>query len=292
VRHHLIPRRQSLLALAALAVAACSSGPAFPPPGNADGGAGGTSSASSGATSTSTSSSASGGGADASAPALRVLFVGNSYIFVNDLPTVVKQLADSAGLAQLTVDSVTVGGATFADQLTTTGAVDRIRQGGWTHVVLQAQSVEPLYDPATFASGAAALAAEVEKVGAAPVFYETWARKAGDAVYQQTWSGGTPAAMQAGLRTEYQKVATAAGAVAAPAGDAWETTLAQQPAIVLFQSDGSHPTIDGTYLVACVFHATLTGHSPVGIAAHPPAISAAEAATLQAIAAATTGAPP
>jgi hypothetical protein len=34
------------------------------------------------------------------------------------------------------------------------------------------------------------------------VFYETWARRAGDAVYQEAYSGGTPSAMQAGLRAE------------------------------------------------------------------------------------------
>jgi hypothetical protein len=259
----------------------------FGPPASASsGGAGGAASSSSSAT-----SSSGGGGGGAGAPALRVLFVGNSYTYVNDLPTVVKQLADSAAVP-LTVDSVTLGGASLADHASSTGAVDRIRQGGWTHVVLQGQSVEPLVDPVTFASGAAALAAEVKKVGAQTVFYETWARKAGDGVYQQPWSGGTPAAMQAGLRAAYQEVAAVASGVVAPAGDAWETTLSQQPTIVLFQADGSHPSLDGTYLVACVFHAILTGHSPVGIAAHPPALGAAEAATLQAIAAATTGAPP
>jgi len=35
----------------------------------------------------------------------------------------------------------------------------------------------------------------------------------------------------------------------------------------LYSSDGSHPSIDGTYLTACVFHSTITGESSVGSAA-------------------------
>jgi hypothetical protein len=275
----LLSRRLGLIALASLAlIPACTA----PQRSGAASGAGGSSSA----------SSSGAAGSDAAAPtALHVLFVGNSYTYVNDLPGWVQKLAASSGTAAVTVDSVAVGGATLADQVTTTGAMARIDQGGWTHVVIQGQSVEPLYDPATFEANAAVLAAEAKKVGAVPVFYETWARKAGDVVYQQAFSGGTPAAMQAGLRAEYQKVAKAADALLAPAGDAWEKALAEQPAIDLFQADGSHPDLDGTYLVACVFYATLIGHSPVGVAAHS-GISDADAAALQGVAEETVEAPP
>lgn len=282
-----------MAAFASLALAACSAQPTSYPLATSSGATGGAG----GSTFTTTGASSSGaggaGGADASAaPSLRVLFVGNSYTFVNDLPTWVRRLADASGAAAVTVDSVAVPSATLADHVTTTGAMDRIHMGGWTHVVLQGQSVEPLASPVGFEAAAATLADEVKAVGAAPVFYETWARRAGDAVYQEAWSGGTPAAMQAGLRAEYQKVAAAAGASVAPAGDAWEKALTELPSIDLFAADGSHPSMSGTYLVAGVFHATITGHSPVGIADRPLEISAADAAALQAVAAETAGAPP
>jgi hypothetical protein len=274
-------RRRVLLAFASFALGACSSSSSLPgppsPPSNGTGGS----------TTTTTTT------ADAAAkPALRVLFVGNSYTFVNDLPGWVHRLGDSSGVAMVTVDSVAVPAATLADHVATTGAIDRIHEGGWTHVVLQGQSVEPLTDPASFEAAAATLAAEAKKVGAAPVFYETWARRAGDAVYQEAWSGGTPAAMQAGLRAEYQKVADAAGAAVAPVGDAREKALAELPAIDLFAADGSHPSVAGTYLAAGVFHATLTGHSPVGIADRPMELAAADASALQGVAEEMVGAPP
>jgi hypothetical protein len=166
---------------------------------------------------------------------LHVLFIGNSYTYVNDLPGTVEKLATASGVAVMTVDSVAVPGATLEDHVVSTGAMPRIDQGGWTHVVIQGQSQEPLFQPITFGQYAAVLATEAKKVGAVPVFYETWARMAGDSYYQDPTSGGTPDAMQAGLRAEYQKVALANGALVAPAGDAWQTTLALHPAIDLFQ---------------------------------------------------------
>ena len=36
------------------------------------------------------------------------------------------------------------------------------------------------------------------------------------------------------------------------------------PEINLYHSDGSHPSLAGTYLAACVLFATLYDHSPVG----------------------------
>ena len=195
-------------------------------------------------------------------PALRVLFIGNSYTYVNDLPGRLVALAAASGLASIVVDSVVRGGARLEAHLSATGAVEKIRGGGFTHVVLQGQSEEPLFDPRAFESAAATLAAEANKASAKVIFYETWARRAGDADYQKPWSGGTPAAMQARLTAEYARVAAAAGAIVAPAGRAWERSLSESPSRDLFQPDGSHPSVLGTHLVASVFFGLLTALSP------------------------------
>jgi hypothetical protein len=229
-------------------------------------------------------SAASHGSAAPAAP-LTVLFVGNSYTFVNDLPAWVRVLAASSG-STIATDAVVQGGARLVDHANSPGTLARIRKGGWTHVVLQGQSVEPLRDPARFESGAAALAAEVKAAGAVPVFYETWARRAGDPVYREAWSGGAPAAMQRGLEAEYRKVATACGGTFVPAGEAFTRAVGERPQVALFADDGSHPTRAATYLVACVFLGQLTGHGPVGTAGRPPEIPGADASALEGVAAA------
>src|SRR5436190_9520176 len=77
---------------------------------------------------------------------IRVLFVGNSYTGVNDLPGAVKALADADTTGPgLVVDSYTVGGAKLADHWNGGTAPDKIRDGDWDFVVLQEQSQTPLH---------------------------------------------------------------------------------------------------------------------------------------------------
>jgi hypothetical protein len=60
----------------------------------------------------------------------------------------------------------------------------------------------------------------------------------------------------------------------------------------LWQSDGVHPTVRGTYLAACVFFDSIFGRSPVGLTYHD-GLSDAEAALLQrAAAGGVAGEPP
>lgn len=228
--------------------------------------------------------------ADLAAPSssLRVLFIGNSYTYVNDLPGRVHELAaSSAGGPEIVVESVAPGGATLQQHYTATGALPRVRAGGFSHVVLQGQSVEPLTAPTLFQTYAELFVEDIRAAGAVPVFFETWARRAGDPLYQQAWSGGSPKAMQAGIRTAYRLAAQAGekgGSALAPAGDAWEMALAEALPPPLFVADGSHPTPHGTYLTGCVIYRALTGRSALGLGARPAELDAGEAALLQRIA--------
>jgi hypothetical protein len=43
--------------------------------------------------------------------------------------------------------------------------------------------------------------------------------------------------------------------------------LREDPAIALWQDDGSHPSAAGTYLAACVLYTRIFGATPVGISA-------------------------
>ncbi len=215
-------------------------------------------------------------------PPLHVLFIGNSYTYVNDLPHTLARIAETSGQGPaITTDSVVVGGATLGDHYLGTNARPAIARGGWTHVILQGQSVEPIATPPTFQQYAGLFAIDAKDAGAMPTFYETWARKAGDPVYMETWSGGTPSAMQDGLLMAYGKAATDSNGVLVKVGEAWRAVLAQAPSIVLFQSDGSHPTPQGTWLAACVFYVRLTG-SAVPLQSEVLAgVTAAEAAVLR-----------
>jgi hypothetical protein len=192
---------------------------------------------------------------------LRLLFIGNSYVFVNDLPLVLRRIAATAGVPPLIdTQEVTVGGALLFDHWTTGTAQARIAERGWTHVVLQGQSVEPLLDPGYFTDYAQRFGDVTVDAGAVPTFYATWARTAGGPVYAEAWSGGTPDAMQDGLTQAYVTVARRwPGSLVVKVGEAFRLVTHEHPELALLQSDGSHPTLEGTYLAACVFYVVLTG---------------------------------
>lgn len=185
----------------------------------------------------------------------RVLFVGNSYTFQNSLPPMVEAFAQAlAPQSPLDTESVLTAGATLRWHLTQGTAPQRIQEGGWTYVVIQEQSLlgglsidgnvyladpEPLFFPA-----ARQIAAQITAVGAKPLFFMTWSRKAN-------------LSAQGHLTHAYASIAKELGAALAPVGVAWERVRRERPELELYDVDGSHPGPAGTYLSACVLFASI-----------------------------------
>lgn len=230
-------------------------------------------------------------GQESAPPPLKVLFIGNSYTYVNDLPAVVVALAEAAGGRKIEADRHLVGGCTLERHVRETGAIDKIRERKWDVVVLQEQSLRPVVDRNGMFEYARILHGEIEKQGAETVFYLTWARQHipemqdgadpdtspeyAKAMFQisgaaktesfETWCQQQKPGLEGGLNGAYFGIAKELGAKVAPVGIAWKMVLAADPSIVLHRPDRSHPTPTGTYLAACVFFASLLDTSPVGL---------------------------
>src|SRR5699024_8908383 len=71
----------------------------------------------------------------------KVLFLGNSYTAVNNLPSMVSDMAESTG-EQLIYDDYTPGGYRFMNLASDQTTLDKIASNSWDYVVLQAQSQE------------------------------------------------------------------------------------------------------------------------------------------------------
>lgn len=246
---------------------------------------------------------------------LHLLFLGNSYTFVNELDQVtlgVFQAADP-GLDAEAVRLAEAGytfpmhlaqadgtnGATAWSDALVTGSTD------WDWVMLQDQSQIPGFpaDNADYLASVDALAgldAMVAAKHAQPVLLMTWGRLHGDDANPDRYPDYPT--MQALLAEGYEAYAASIrtpehGVWVAPAGYAWrhiyeaEVAAGQDPTqpgtlfAALYQSDGSHPSPAGTYLAACVVYATITGQDPTGLPA-PDAVPADAVAELQQAAAA------
>jgi hypothetical protein len=204
---------------------------------------------------------------------INVLFIGNSYTGVHNLPELVAQMAEAKNKSFRYTKHVP-GGRTFERHWQEGKAVSLIRQGGWDAVVLQDQSFEPVIDPDNMFRFARKLCEEIDRVGARKVFFLTWAyegergwmRKIEDPVFKARVLSLLPV-MQDKLDESYIRIAGEVKGEVAPVGPAWRKALAANSDRRLHKPDRSHPSELGAYLSALVFYATLFKEQPEGMPA-------------------------
>lgn len=178
---------------------------------------------------------------------LKVLFIGNSYTYVNNLPLMLSVMSDARGSSHRILTKMEVAPAATLQFLWEKGeAVKAIRATKWNFVVLQEQSVLPIVDPTRMRTYARRFDDAIKASGAKTILFLTWARR------------GNPN-MQRDLDKAYLSLATDLQSLVAPVGPAWQIALATAPSVNLYMEDGSHPTPAGTYLAACTFFQLIEG---------------------------------
>lgn len=186
------------------------------------------------------------------AAARRVLFVGNSLTFWNDLPLLVEAMAKARGIG-IACEAATGPDLSLEDHWTR-GTRDLIRDGGFSHVVLQ-------QGPSSLASSRANLrewtkrfAAEIRSSGALPALYMVWPDRSRLAYFAQ-------------VRESYRLANEDVEGLLLPAGEAWLAAWKLDPKLELYGPDGFHPSKLGTYAAAATIFARLTKGSPLGLPA-------------------------
>lgn len=201
----------------------------------------------------------------------KVLFLGNSYTSVNNLPQMFKDVALSVNDSVI-FDVNAPGGYTFQGHSTNASSLAKIMAGDWDYVVLQEQSQMPsfpdqqvLTDVFPYAQQLDSLINEYNSC-AETVFYMTWGRKNGDASNCTSWPPVcTYNGMDSLLNLRYRMMAQQNDAIVSPVGEVWNYMRVNHPEIELYQSDESHPSTAGTYLAACTFYATIFRKDPTQI---------------------------
>jgi hypothetical protein len=201
---------------------------------------------------------------------LRVLFIGNSHTYVNDLPGLFLGLSEAGGRLVRT-DMSAFGGYSLEDHTNTQATLDKIAQDSWDFVALQEQSVIPTIHYWRYNSmypAARLLDSLIRRQGAQTVFYMTWGWKyGGQQSYGDSWSPDFRDyfEMQESVRVAYQEIASELSSGMSPVGMAFARARHIDSLVDLWQEDYCHATLEGTYLGACVFYAVLHGASPVDL---------------------------
>ncbi len=216
--------------------------------------------------------------------ALDILMLGNSYTSNNQLHVRANNLFDASG-HDSEVKALTSGGKRLswhAEQAQTEGTswYDSLREP-IDYVVLQDQSQVPGFPTSSSYwqesyEGSEYIDELVESRGGDTFFLMTWGYRFGDSNNQ--WRYPDYPTMQYHLKNGYlafaENLSTPARPVfVAPVGLAhWNihdslTNPTADGTIFsdLYASDNSHPSIQGTYLAACVIHVAVSGIASVGL---------------------------
>jgi hypothetical protein len=223
---------------------------------------------------------------------LRVLLVGNSYTKFNLLHMLIERVAEAAPGPRLKVDVEARGGYSLRMHLKSRSAMIKIRNGHYSHVVLQGHSLSAIDHPDELAEDAERFHNVITASGSRTVLYETWARKPNTSLYRKHALVRTFDDMAGRIDTAYTGIARRLHAELAPVGGAFVRAWKSTPVVSVWGNDGSHPTLAGSYLAACVLYGAITGRDPRESTWAPFPIDARQGAQIRAVAAASLSAVP
>ena len=192
---------------------------------------------------------------------MKILFIGNSYIYYNDMPAMFAALATENGKA-VEVDEVTRGGRKLYENLAEgdeNNAKIRalVKEKSYDVLILQEQSYFALIDYAEFERGVREL---IELVGAKRVvLYATWGRKTGCDLLPK--SGWRSAEMGEKLFAAYSSAAKVCGAEVSPVGLCFNKINALGD-FELYNPDLSHPSRLGTVIGVLCHYKKIFGELP------------------------------
>ena len=186
----------------------------------------------------------------------RVLFIGNSLTYWNDLPLIVQALADSAGGTSLAVMTVAFPDYNLDDHRARGAAQRAIALGGWEVVVLQQGPSSVEENRVQLRQSVGMLNGEIRAVSATPALYSVWPSAARRGDFDRAIESYTLAAQDV-------------SGLLFPVAAAWLAAWQRDPTLGLYSPDGLHPSIAGSYLAALVMYGVLYDRSPVGL---PPRV--------------------
>jgi hypothetical protein len=189
------------------------------------------------------------------AEALRVLFIGNSFIIEHDVPGMFADIARQGG-RDVAVDMIAEGGASLADVLAERDAHEIYAEYDPSLIVLQDYSTAALH-PERAKRSHAALQSFCDP-SVARLLFATWPRAEGHKLYRQSGMPRTPAEMTNRVEQHYSAricpdLVGQAGMRVAPVGRAWMLGTG----LPLHRGDGYHASRTGAWLSALVLARTM-----------------------------------
>ncbi len=190
-----------------------------------------------------------------------ILFIGNSFTFYNDMPTMVMDIGLSNDL-DIRVEQISYGGYDLSDYIEDSSddlqeVIDKLGEREWDYVILQEHSSKPYYDKEEFLSSVDTLSQIIKDNGAEVILFSTWSYRDGSSKLSST--GLTYTEFYNALTSAYEEAAELSNTSIAPVGTAFYNLTMEQPEINLLVSDDFHPRVEGSYVTAYIFYTQIFG---------------------------------
>lgn len=173
---------------------------------------------------------------------IRILFIGNSHTFVNDLPKIVADLAGGNGI-QADVTMIAHGGWYLKQHTKEPDVPFNIKYGNYDYVVLQEHS-HPFDHLDYYEEAMETLAGWIHGVGSIPVIFATWSTK-------------REPEKQELMNETNRRLAKKHDTMLAPVGEGWWEQARNYPETDLYWQDGEHASPAGSAFAAKVIWETI-----------------------------------
>lgn len=167
--------------------------------------------------------------------ALRILFIGNSHTYYNDMPCMVARRCAEEGY-DCAVTMLAHGGWFLDQHVEEPDVRFNILYGKYDYVVLQEHS-HPFGPEEKFFHAANILNQWIREAGSTPLIYMTWAKKDEEPE-------------QARMTQIHKAVAKEIDALLAPVGENWWDYLHSHPELEMYDPDGAHASRHGSEFAA------------------------------------------
>ncbi|MBQ8934371.1 MAG: hypothetical protein IJ061_08825, partial [Lachnospiraceae bacterium] len=148
---------------------------------------------------------------------LRILFIGNSHTYYNDMPVMVRRRFIEEDGLDCEVTMLAHGGWFLAQHVEEPDVRFNILYGNYDYVVLQ-EHAHPFGPEEKFFSAVRTLTDWIRQAGSTPVIYMTWAKK-------------DEPEMQQRMTDAHRKIALETGALLASVGENWWLNKESRPEI-------------------------------------------------------------
>lgn len=195
---------------------------------------------------------------------MKVLFIGNSHTYYNDMTRMFSDLANANGHA-VEVDTVTRGGWILHDYLDVENEhsqkLDRLsKEGNFDLCFLQEQALHPVMEFESFKDGVTRLVAKLSSAAKSFLLYETFGWEDGFdklEVRGLTWDTMARATTEA-----YTLLSQQTGIPVSRAGSNFCYVKRNRPDLAMFLPDHVHATYTGSCLIALTHYHTVFGELP------------------------------